>query len=166
MQNELHNELLRCLFRIKKLTLTFRPYRPPEEGELNMASLCLLYYIREHPGDLKGETICRALCVTKAAVSQMLGALEKKGYLTREVNKDNRRCIILSLTGKGTAFIEKTNAETEARLAGIISRFGKDKVKELITLINRFSDIAENTEPPNPSQAAKNKGLKKAFPLK
>jgi DNA-binding MarR family transcriptional regulator len=144
MQNELHNELLRCLFRLKKLALSFRPCAPTEDGELNMASIYLLYHIREHPGDLSGEKICRNLCVTKAAVSQMLGSLEKKGYLTREVNRDNRRRIILSLTGKGAAFIEKTNAETEERLAGIISRFGKAKTRELITLVNRFSDITEN----------------------
>jgi DNA-binding MarR family transcriptional regulator len=147
MQNELHNELLRCLFRFKKLALSFRPCTPPEEGDLNMASLCLLCHIREHPGDLSGEKIRSELCITKAAVSQMLGALEKKGYLTREVNKDNRRRIILSLTGKGAAFIEKTSAETEERLAGIISRFGKAKTRELITLINRFSDITEKAGP-------------------
>ncbi|MDR1956632.1 MAG: winged helix DNA-binding protein [Treponema sp.] len=147
MQNELHNELLRCLFRFKKLALTFRPCAPPEDGDLNMASLYLLYHIREHPGDLSGEKICRNLCVTKAAVSQMLGSLERKGYLTREVDKDNRRRIILSLTGKGAAFIEKTNAKTEERLAEIISRFGQDKARELITLINRFSDIAEHAAP-------------------
>jgi DNA-binding MarR family transcriptional regulator len=147
MQNELHNELLRCLFRFKKLALSFRPCAPPEEGDLNMASLCLLYHIREHPDDLSGEKIRRELCVTKAAVSQMLGALEKKGCLTREVNKDNRRRIILSLTGKGAAVLEKTRVETEERLAGIISRFGEANTRELITLVNRFSDITENVEP-------------------
>jgi DNA-binding MarR family transcriptional regulator len=147
MQNELHNELLRCLFRFKKLALTFRPYAPPENGELNMASFCLLYYIREHPDDSSCEKIRRELCVTKAAVSQMLGALEKKGYLAREVDKDNRRRIILSLTAKGAAFFEKTHTETEERLAEIVSRFGKAKTRELITLINRFSDITENVEP-------------------
>jgi DNA-binding MarR family transcriptional regulator len=146
MQNELHNELLRCLFRFKKIALSFRPCAPPADCELNMASLCLLYHIREHPDDLSGEKIRRELCITKAAVSQMLGSLEKKGYLTREVNKDNRRRIILSLTGKGAAFIEKTRAETEERLAGIISRFGKANTRELITLANRFSDITENVE--------------------
>jgi DNA-binding MarR family transcriptional regulator len=147
MQNELHNELLRCLFRFKKLALSFRPCVPPEEGELNMASLWLLYHIREHPDDLSGEKIRRELCITKAAVSQMLGSLEKKGYLIREVSRDNRRRIILSLTGKGVAFIEKTSAETEERLAGIISRFGKAKTREFITLVNRFADIAGNVEP-------------------
>ncbi|MDR1948460.1 MAG: MarR family transcriptional regulator [Spirochaetaceae bacterium] len=147
MQNELHNELLHCLFQFKKLAQSFRPRVPPEEGDLNMASLWLLHHIREHPCDLSGEKIRRELCITKAAVSQMLGSLEKKGYLTREVNRDNRRCIILSLTGKGAAVLEKSRAETEARLAGIISRFGKANTRELITLVNRFSDITENAGP-------------------
>ncbi|MDR1950091.1 MAG: MarR family transcriptional regulator [Spirochaetaceae bacterium] len=147
MQNEQHNELLHCLFRFKKLALSFRPCVPPEEGDLNMASLWLLYHIREHPDDLSGEKIRHKLCVTKAAVSQMLGVLEKKGYLTREVNKENRRRIILSLTNKGTVFLEKTSAETEDRLAGIISRFGKARTRQLIALVNHFSDIAENPGP-------------------
>jgi DNA-binding MarR family transcriptional regulator len=143
MKNELHNELLRSLFRLKKITQTFRPASLPKEDEMNLASFTLLYYIREHGGDLSGEKIRRELSVTKPAVSQMLASLEKKGFLTREINKENRRCIVLSLTEKGTAFIEKTQRKTEKRLAGIITRFGEEETRRLIALINRFLSIME-----------------------
>jgi DNA-binding MarR family transcriptional regulator len=73
----------------------------------------------------------------------MLSCLEKKGFLTREINKENRRCIVLALTQKGTEFIEKTQRETEKRLAGIIKRFGESETRRLITLINRFLSIME-----------------------
>ncbi|AEF82485.1 MarR family winged helix-turn-helix transcriptional regulator [Leadbettera azotonutricia] len=143
MKNELHNELLHSLFMLKKFTHTFRPAVPPKEDEMSLVSFTLLYYIKEHKGDLSGEKIRNALSVTKPAVSQMLAVLEKKGFLTREINKENRRCIVLSLTEKGTRFIEKTEKETEKRLAGIISRFGKNETRSLITLINRFLAITE-----------------------
>jgi DNA-binding MarR family transcriptional regulator len=141
MKNELHNELLRSLFMLKKFTHTFHPARLAKEDEINLASFTLLYYIKEHSGDLSGEKIRTELSVTKPAVSQMLACLEKKGFLTRETNKKNRRCIVLSLTEKGTLFIERTEKETEKRLAGIISRFGKNETRSLITLINRFLSI-------------------------
>jgi DNA-binding MarR family transcriptional regulator len=144
MKNELHNELLRSLFRLKKITHTFRPAALPKEDEMNLASFTLLYYIKEHGGDLNGEKIRNELSITKPAVSQMLASLEKKGFITREINKENRRCIILSLTEKGSLFIEKTQQETEKRLAGIIKRFGENETRRLITLINRFLSIMED----------------------
>jgi DNA-binding MarR family transcriptional regulator len=143
MKNELYNELLRSLFVLKKFTNTFRPVVLPKEDEMNLASCTLLYYIKEHGEDLSGEKIKNELSVTKPAVSQMIASLEKKGFLTREINKENRRCIILSLTEKGTTFIEKTQEKTEKRLAEIISRFGENETRELITLINRFLSITE-----------------------
>jgi DNA-binding MarR family transcriptional regulator len=143
MKNELHNELLRSLFRLKKITHTFRPAALPKEDEMNLASCTLLYHIKEHGGDLSGEKIRNELSVTKPAVSQMLSCLEKKGFLTREINKENRRRIVLSLTEKGAEFIEKTQRETEERLAGIIKRFGENETHRLIELINRFLSIME-----------------------
>jgi DNA-binding MarR family transcriptional regulator len=146
MKNELHNALLRSLFRLKKMTNTFRPVVIPKEDEMNLASFTLLYYIKEHKEDLSCEKIRNELSITKPAVSQMLSSLEKKGFLTREINKENRRCIVLSLTRKGTKFIEKTQRETEKRLAGIIKRFGEDETRHLITLLNRFLSIMEETD--------------------
>jgi DNA-binding MarR family transcriptional regulator len=138
MKNELHNELLRSLFVLKKFTNTFRPADLLKENEMNLASFTLLYYIKEHSGDLSCEKIRQELSVTKPAVSQMLASLEKKGFLTRETNKENRRCIVLSLTEKGTSFIEKTEQETEKRLEEIIKRFGENETCNMIALINRF----------------------------
>ncbi|MDR1363964.1 MAG: MarR family transcriptional regulator, partial [Spirochaetaceae bacterium] len=109
-------------------------------------SCTLLYYIKEHGGDLSGEKLRNELSVTKPAVSQMLSCLEKKGFLTREINKENRRRIVLSLTEKGTEFIEKTQRETEERLEGIIKRFGENETHSLIELINRFLSIMEESD--------------------
>ncbi|MFP3043233.1 MarR family transcriptional regulator [Treponema primitia] len=146
MKNELHNELLRSLFMLKKFTNTFRPAVLPKEDEMNLASFTLLYYIKEHNGDLSCEKIRNELSVTKPAVSQMLASLEKRGFLTRETNKENRRCIVLSLTEKGTQFIEKTQRKTEKRLTEIIKRFGEDETHSLITLVNRFVSIMEESD--------------------
>ncbi|WP_010256369.1 MarR family winged helix-turn-helix transcriptional regulator [Treponema primitia] len=146
MKNELHNELLRSLFMLKKFTSTFRPAVLPKEDEMNLASFTLLYYIKEHNGDLSCEKIRNELSVTKPAVSQMLASLEKKGFLTRETNKENRRCIVLSLTEKGTQFIEKTQRKTEKRLTEIIGRFGVDETHSLITLVNRFLSVMEESD--------------------
>ncbi|MDR1541305.1 MAG: MarR family transcriptional regulator [Clostridiales bacterium] len=142
MKNELHNKLLRALFQLKKLTLTFRPVAVSEEEEMSLASYSLLYQIKARRGHLSGETIRQELSATKPAVSQMLAALGKKGFITLEVDKENRRCIVLSLIEKGTAFIERTEWETERRISQIISRFGENQARELIKLIDVFSSIA------------------------
>jgi DNA-binding MarR family transcriptional regulator len=142
VKNELHNELLRSLFKLKKITLTFRPATLSEEDEMSLSSLSLLHQIQKGKGNLSGEKIRKELSITKPAVSQMLASLESKDLITRETNKENRRCIVLSLTEKRAEFIENTQQETEKQLSGIIERFGENETRELISLINRFSIIA------------------------
>jgi len=49
-----------------------------------------------HISDIQNQ-----LNVSKAAVSRMLDALEKKGYIRKDIDKENRRNLIITLTPAG-----------------------------------------------------------------
>jgi DNA-binding MarR family transcriptional regulator len=111
------------------------------DTDISLAELALMKGIMDKTLDSDGAKIQEALCIKKAAVSQMLGVLEKKGYITRDINKENRRKIILRLTKKGETLINKTEKKVNALLSEIISRFGETDIKQLIVLFERFADI-------------------------
>jgi len=83
------------------------------------------------------------LHVSKAGLSQMISGLEKKGFVTRKVDPENRRRIIVTLTEKGESAVAAIHRTFEAKLDVLIERFGADEMREMIRLVNRFADTIE-----------------------
>jgi DNA-binding MarR family transcriptional regulator len=113
---------------------------------LNVPEFVLLkkLKLREEKGESGGALLsemCEHLSVSKAAVSQMLGGLEKRGFITRETDPENRRTIIVRPTAKGFEVIERFEYGFDARIGTLIERFGEDDTREIIRLIYRFADI-------------------------
>jgi DNA-binding MarR family transcriptional regulator len=84
-----------------------------------------------------------SLSVSKAAVSQTLGCLEKKGYVERNIDQVNRRKIVITLTDAGRAALENSTDALDKLAVSLINRFGEAKTGELIALINSFAGLVE-----------------------
>jgi DNA-binding MarR family transcriptional regulator len=68
--------------------------------------------------------LIRSLGVTRQAASQLIDALVLRGYLSREVNPDDRRRLNIVLTERGSAaaaVIRAAIEEVNARLAQMLS---------------------------------------------
>jgi len=75
-------------------------------------------------GGSAGDMI-RALDVSKQAASQLIDTLVLRGYLTREVNQDDRRRMVIGLTERGRAAATAVRAgvdDIDIELARMISR--------------------------------------------
>ncbi len=71
-----------------------------------------------------GADMIEALEVTKQAASQLIDTLVVRGYLTRQVNPEDRRRLTIELTERGKAAAVAVRAGVEsvdAELAGMIS---------------------------------------------
>jgi DNA-binding MarR family transcriptional regulator len=141
MQDGIKKELVRLIFRSKNIGLRFPSAIGGNERDINMAEAALMKGIADKTLDSEGAKIQEALCINKAAVSQMLGVLERKGYINRETNKDNRRKIILTLTPKGQRAVKNTERTIDTLLSEIIKRFGENDMELFVPQFNRFADI-------------------------
>ncbi len=83
------------------------------------------------------------LKVSSPAVSRMVGMLEEKGYIGRDIDKEDRRNTYIYLTDKGRAV--KVSAEEAMRrlTERVMLRMGDRDMQELIMLWNRLADIKE-----------------------
>jgi DNA-binding MarR family transcriptional regulator len=111
---------------------------------INMAELALLKSIRYNDvssdENARLSEIQKNLYVTKAAVSKMLGALESKGYLNRDINERNRRELIVTLTDKGKEVVGIFEKNMDDALLEIIRYLGRDETERFIESLERFAD--------------------------
>lgn len=146
MDQNLKNELVRSIFQFKRLTYTgFGMDIDKNKTNINMSEFILMNGIAENAIDSQNNVdmtdIRGYLAVSKAAISQMLGSLEKKGYINRDVDQNNRRNIIVTLTPEGREVLESQYEDFTSRLDDIMSCLGEEDVRQIITMINRLIKI-------------------------
>ena len=142
MSRELENDLVQAMFRLKK-SMNRGLGRDCDNVNITMSEYILM---REVSENTREKYNCNALVevreylsVSKAAVSQMLNSLEKRGYLTRETDTNNRRNIIVVLTKEGRAIFEKKNEEFYQRFGSVIDRVGEENIAQFVEMINKMS---------------------------
>ena len=151
MNDELTRDLLHALFCFKKASgAVSRSLADSGGSALSAAELSALGCI-----DRRGAENCGAadqtthhamhetLSVSKAAVSQMLGSLEKRGFIRRETDRDNRRKIIITVTKKGKSAIDKGQKRMDDLMSRIIEQFGEKDARNFTRLLERFAEVVD-----------------------
>jgi DNA-binding MarR family transcriptional regulator len=149
MNKDLNIELIHSIFQFKKLVSTgFGMDMTEDKSNISMMELLLMDGIADNTaesgGNISLSEIGGYLAVSKGAVSQMLGSLEKKGYINRDVDRNNRRNLIVTLTDKGREALEKQLETFSGKLERIISQLGEDDVRQMIGIVSRMIEIAGN----------------------
>jgi DNA-binding MarR family transcriptional regulator len=143
MNQDLINQMIFSVFRFKQIETSFRLLHPDSRQSVSIAELTVLKGIKDsafESGELK---ISDLLCISRSAVSQMLGAMEQKGYITREIDRTNRRKHSIFLTPKGGKVVEEQEQKCMDLIAGIAEKFGEKEIQQLIKLSGHLMDIVE-----------------------
>ena len=144
MDQDLKTQLVQSIFGLKRLHGVGFGITE-NKSDINLTELVLMKGITDNSTDSESNAnlpdIREYLSISKAAVSQMLGALEKKGYINRDIDKNNRRNLIVTLTPKGREVLTSMDIEFNDRLEKIITYLGEDDVKHMINIISRMIEI-------------------------
>ena len=146
----LAHPLVKSFFRLKHLASDFHVDTGTEYEKIgiSIAELELMKEIRNNALDSACNTrisdIQNLLCISKAGVSKMLDVLEKKGCIARDIDKNNRRTLIVTLTEDGRKVLSDLEKNTEQLFASIIGQLGPEQTKQFIELVNKFADAAED----------------------
>jgi DNA-binding MarR family transcriptional regulator len=153
MNDELKERLLHSLFLFKKAIHSIsRSLSNTGNDGLSTAELSALGCIGSC--DAKGcgtaeqtthHAMHETLSVSKAAVSQMLGSLENRGFIQRETNRDNRRKIIITLTKRGRDATDKGQKHMDNLMTRIVERFGEKDARNFVRLLDRFVEVVDET---------------------
>lgn len=114
----------------------------------NKGELFVLHFLlmRDNNEVLPSE-LSAALQSSPARISALLGALEKKGLVEREIDKSDRRNILVTITAAGRKRIKKKLEEMQGFLARIFTDMGAADTNEFIRLAGRFSELSQKHMP-------------------
>ena len=88
--------------------------------------------------------IQKKLHISKPAVSYILNTLEKKNYITREIDPEDRRKIAINATPQGQAAAEESSLRYDRAWRELLSGFGEDNMQHLIQLLTLLNEHCES----------------------
>lgn len=97
---------------------------------------------RDSVDNVYADDLQKMLFVSKPAISQMLKSLEGMGYITREINPENRRKLDVMLTDEGREALHEAGAYYKEMFTRIVETFGEDKLRQFLSLFVEFVDTA------------------------
>lgn len=113
----------------------------------NKGELFVLHFLSMRDGAVLPSELSSALQASTARISALLGALEKKGQIERDIDKNNRRNILVTLTETGRIRAETEMREIERCMAQIFTEMGEPDTEEFLRLVRQFFALAQKHVP-------------------
>ena len=132
----LKQDYLETIFDFKKLINT--EFGRGKSDSLSLTDLLMLEGIKNGESSIE---LSNRLNLTKAAVSQNTTSLEKRNLITRTINPENRRNVILKISEKGNRLVQQTNNSFDDAFAKFVSEMGESDLETLLSLMKQMSTI-------------------------
>ena len=86
--------------------------------------------------------LASAMNTSSARVAMALKSMEKKGFITRRIDTEDRRRINVSLTPDGRELVEAHKRDMRKKVEVIINDLGEEDTREYIRIVERMTKIA------------------------
>jgi DNA-binding MarR family transcriptional regulator len=129
----------------KKLYGSFEKFRhmmkgPPSFGGLKPSEIGLLFHIKggcsNEPDGIKVSELSTKMHVTSPSITQLVTSLEERGLVERNMDREDRRSVKVSLTDKGNEITKKAEENLMGALTGLVEYLGPDKSQALTDILN------------------------------
>jgi DNA-binding MarR family transcriptional regulator len=97
-------------------------------------------------GEMNLVTLAERLVVNPSTAMRMVDRLVDRGLVTRRVNPDSRREVLLRLTGPGQRIVDRVTARRREEIAAIVTRMTVSDRAGLVKALRAFA--AAGGEPP------------------
>jgi len=111
------------------------------KGELFI--LKYLYDKDANGTDVIPSEISNVMQVSTTRISAALGALEKKGQIHREIDTNNRRNILVTITEEGRKRTVSEMQKIQEQMVKVLAKMGEHEAVEFIRLLNLLFDTVD-----------------------
>ena len=101
----------------------------------------VLRYIMLQEGDVLPGEIGGEMGVSSARIATALNSLESKGLITRQIDLNDRRRILVRITPEGRAFAEEQEQAVVEGTAKMLALLGEHDAKEHVRIMGRMAEI-------------------------
>ena len=100
----------------------------------------VLSYVSEHEGNVIPSDISNAMGITSARVAAALNGLEGKGLVTRRIDTEDRRRILIDLTDAGREKVKEQKQMMVGFVTSMLQYLGESDAKEYIRIMKKLAD--------------------------
>lgn len=101
----------------------------------------VLKFLFDHDGTSHPTDVRRDMGVTSSRVAAILRCLERRGFVERTVDPDDRRRAIVTLTDEGRECVAEHRAAAVERFAWLLERLGPEDARAFVRLWQRIHEI-------------------------
>lgn len=109
--------------------------------KVSRGEIFILKILYKSNGSVSPTYLSDIMNTSKGRISAILNSLEKKGEIERQIDKDNRRNILVSITEIGKEHILNELSTAYQIMAQTIEHMGEKEAKEFIRLLTQFLSI-------------------------
>lgn len=92
-------------------------------------------------GNIKAADLSEILELSRPSITRILNDLERRGLITRNIDKEDRRSVNIELTEAGTEAIEEANKRILSIAEKLVVSLGESDTDKLIELLDKLSGI-------------------------
>ena len=133
-------EMMKCT---GKLFFGMKPSHKPIISMLHGEIFILDYLERKNGTVLPGE-LSAMMRDSSARTAIALRNLEQKGYIERDIDKTDRRKILVSITDEGRDLAREGREAALNRMKHIVDELGEEDAGEFIRIAGRIAEITKN----------------------
>ncbi len=113
----------------------------------NKGELFVLQFLSMRKNAVIPSELSIALNASTARISALLGNLEKKGQIVRDIDKSNRRNILVTITEEGRKRAETEMKEIQSLMTRVFIDMGEEDTSEFIRLTSQFFELMKKYLP-------------------
>ena len=124
-------------------------------GNLNQSDCCacgvnesqcfLVVEIGRQPGICVKDLACK-LKLDKSGISRSVEELVQKGYVSREPSKEDRRCVLLTLTDAGKERFDKIEKDMYIKFEKVFRNIEEDKKEQVLDALKVYNEAMKKAE--------------------
>lgn len=142
IEEKLFHQLMRLERMMKRPEGDRRMPGPMEEGRDHrrppMAREHILFLISSFEGGVHQKDLIERTRINPSSMSEFIAKLEEDGYLKREVDPEDKRATLLSLSDLGYARISELQDERVERLEKLFGNLTQEEKEELSSLLSKI----------------------------
>ena len=98
-------------------------------------------YIARHGGNVLPGEIGQEMDVSTARIATALNSLEKKGLITRQIDRHDRRKILVGITQEGKDLAKKHRQAVMGVVTKMLELLGEHDAKEYVRITGRLAEM-------------------------
>lgn len=128
-------KIIKCLTEFKRFHKHKGPISSLTHSEIRVL-FSIKNYVEIHHIGVKTSELSNILNVASPTITQQINSLETRGFVERNIDKEDRRAVRIKVTEKGEEVLRKACKEFEASIKGLVEHLGQEKSEQLADLLS------------------------------